>query len=431
MSTGFRPSFAVIIGVVAIMFSLTFLLLIYAKYCRRTPSSEFTIDDVDQRRFGFGFSLGELRAASSRRFSGIDKTVIESLPFFRFSSLKGAREGLECAVCLSKFEDTEILRLVPKCKHAFHIDCVDRWLESHSSCPLCRHQVDPSDLTIFTYSNSLRISRNPSDLTDDPNLELFVRREQNNDNNQVGSSSSRFSIGGSFRKIEIDKKGEELPIQEEQHVIIDGEDAGDGDDDDRKLLHKFKHMIIVSDVVCKNRWSDVNSSDLMLLNSEMLRVMSSRRFQSSASSNERFTPATASSDNGSSSNSTDQIILKIKEEMERKRVFESKLNNYSFSNSKVPSTPVSESTSELNRNNPRGPLILSGTRSVSETSFSRFPDHIEKNRRIKESFHRSGKDERIRKVWIPIARRTVQWFAGREQRSQQQSHSQSQQTSNV
>ncbi|XP_042492638.1 E3 ubiquitin-protein ligase ATL42-like [Macadamia integrifolia] len=436
MSTGFQPSLAVVMGVVAIMFVLTFLLLVYAKYCHRTPS-ELTTDDADDQRglgFGFGLGLGELRAATSRRFSGIDKTVIESLPFFRFSSLKGTREGLECAVCLSKFEDIEILRLVPKCKHAFHIECVDRWLENHSSCPLCRHKVDPSDFTIFTYSNSLRISRNPSDLTDDPNLELFVRREQD-----IGSSSSRFRIGGSFRKL-----GEELPIQEEQSVAIHGEDDDDDDDDDgdgddRKLLHKFKHMIIVSDVVCKNRWSDVDSSDLMLLNSEMLREMSSRRFDSSASSSERFTSAMSSSDNGL----IDQRIIKIKEEMERKRVFESKFGkittSYSFSNSNFPSTSTSASASasasgfasEVNPGNPPGRLVPSGVRSVSETSFARFPDHIKRNR-IKESFHHGGKDEKVRKVWIPIAKRTVQWFAGREQRSkQQQSHSQSDQTSNV
>ncbi|KAJ4953326.1 hypothetical protein NE237_030158 [Protea cynaroides] len=418
MLTG--PGLAIVIGVLSIMFAMVFLLLVYAKYCRRAISYDLTTDVANENRFGFGFDFGlggrsgELRTASSR-FSGIDKTVIESLPFFRFSSLKGAREGLECAVCLSKFEDIEILRLVPKCKHAFHIDCVDRWLENHSSCPLCRQKVDPSDLTIFTYSNSLRISSN---LVDESNLELFVHREQDNDNKKLGILSSKFSIGSSRRKMERGNEGEELPIKEEQ-VIINEEN-----DDDRKLLHKFKHMIIVSDVVCKNRWSDVNSSDLMLLNSEMLRVMSSKRFDSSASSSERFTSAMASFDNGSSSNSNDQQIMKIKEEIERKREFESKIKmSHSFSNSNLPlSTSALGSRSEANPINLPGPLVPSGARSVSETSFSRFPaDYIAKNR-IRQSVHRSGKDERIRKVWIPIARRTVQWFAGREKRSQQQSN---------
>ncbi|KAJ4959029.1 hypothetical protein NE237_026140 [Protea cynaroides] len=404
MVNGFRPSLAVIIGILSIMFVFTFLLLIYAKFCHR-PNSDLMIADEDdddaQRRLG-----GRVLRQSSR-FSGIDKTVIETLPFFRFSALEGAREGLECAVCLSKFEDIEILRLLPKCKHAFHIDCVDRWLESHSSCPLCRHKVEASDLTIFSCSNSMRISRNPSDLTYDPNIELFVRREPDLDINQGGSLSSRFSIGSSFRRIEQSNKGEEPSIQGEQLVI----DCEDGADD--KLLHKFNHNIIVSDVVFKNRWSDVNSSDLILLNSEMS-LMSSGRFS------ERFTPATVLFDNGSSSN---EKIMKIKEEMERKKMFENVLSKIkkSYSSSSMSNFP-SASGSESNPSDPPGILAPKGARSLSEMNISRFPDYKMKNR-IRESLYHNGKDERLRKAWIPIARRTVQWFAGREKRSQEhQSH---------
>jgi hypothetical protein len=59
--------------------------------------------------------------------------------------LANLQEGLECAVCLSRFEDADILRLLPKCKHAFHLDCVDTWLISHSTCPLC---LTSEDLTL-------------------------------------------------------------------------------------------------------------------------------------------------------------------------------------------------------------------------------------------------------------------------------------------
>lgn len=123
--SNFQPSLVVVIGVLGVMFLLTFLLLIYAKFFHRSSTSGVVHNSARVTR-------------STSRFSGIDKTVIESLPFFRFSSLKGTRQGLECAVCLSKFEDIEVLRLLPKCKHAFHISCVDQWLENHSSCPLCR-----------------------------------------------------------------------------------------------------------------------------------------------------------------------------------------------------------------------------------------------------------------------------------------------------
>ncbi|KAK9715371.1 hypothetical protein RND81_06G160700 [Saponaria officinalis] len=47
---------------------------------------------------------------------------------------------------------------------------------------------------------------------------------------------------------------------------------------DECRVHRVNHRIVVSDVVFKNRWSNVRSSDLMFLNSEILGFMSSNRF---------------------------------------------------------------------------------------------------------------------------------------------------------
>nr|XP_010922977.2 RING-H2 finger protein ATL52-like [Elaeis guineensis] len=46
-----------------------------------------------------------------------------------------------CSVCLSPFVDGEYIRQLPPCKHTFHAPCIDMWLYSHSSCPLCRASV--------------------------------------------------------------------------------------------------------------------------------------------------------------------------------------------------------------------------------------------------------------------------------------------------
>ncbi|XP_068643007.1 E3 ubiquitin-protein ligase ATL42-like [Aristolochia californica] len=382
----FRPSIAIVIGVLSIMFSLTFLLLMYAKFCHAAAAELFNNSPDPQNGL----------VHPGARFSGIDKTVIESLPFFRFSSLKGSKEGLECAVCLSRFEDSEVLRLLPKCKHAFHINCVDRWLENHSSCPLCRYKVDPEDLTIFKYSHSLRFSRDPSNLREEPNVELFVQREPDE------GGSSRFSVGGSFRKI-IDKgKKEELLIPE----------GGEK----QQFLDKHEHKIIVSDVVFKNRWSDVNSSDLMFLNSEMLNLVSSRRFSSMESRSERFTAKQVPME---FEPSNDEKILQIKEEIEKKRQLERKVINLSRSYSASASTGL-PSSSNLDDNSSKTSYNLdpSAKRSMSEiTNLARFPDlGVKIKVRESASAPNNAKEERVRKLWLPIARRTLQWLAGRERR---------------
>ncbi|KAH7573542.1 hypothetical protein ACOSQ2_007564 [Xanthoceras sorbifolium] len=73
---------------------------------------------------------------------GLDAAVLKSLPVFVYSS-KTHPDGLDCAVCLSEFEEGESGRVLPKCHHSFHIECIDMWFHSHSTCPLCRSPVEP------------------------------------------------------------------------------------------------------------------------------------------------------------------------------------------------------------------------------------------------------------------------------------------------
>ncbi|CAD5327433.1 unnamed protein product [Arabidopsis thaliana] len=77
----------------------------------------------------------------SRVRRGIDKDVIESFPAFLYSEVKAFKignGGVECAICLCEFEDEESLRWMPPCSHTFHANCIDEWLSSRSTCPVCR-----------------------------------------------------------------------------------------------------------------------------------------------------------------------------------------------------------------------------------------------------------------------------------------------------
>nr|XP_043639889.1 RING-H2 finger protein ATL29-like [Erigeron canadensis] len=80
-----------------------------------------------------------------RLHHGLDHLIIRSFPTFTYSSVKEYRKenyGLECAICLSEFKDESVLRLLTKCCHVFHQDCIDLWLASHKSCPCCRCSLD-------------------------------------------------------------------------------------------------------------------------------------------------------------------------------------------------------------------------------------------------------------------------------------------------
>ncbi|KAF8769125.1 hypothetical protein HU200_006896 [Digitaria exilis] len=66
---------------------------------------------------------------------GLDEKSMAKLP--RHEVGKG--EVLDdCAVCLTELKAGDTARVLPRCGHGFHVDCVDMWLRSHSTCPLCR-----------------------------------------------------------------------------------------------------------------------------------------------------------------------------------------------------------------------------------------------------------------------------------------------------
>ena len=45
----------------------------------------------------------------------------------------------QCAICMSDFCEAEELKVLPCSElHAFHTKCIQRWLTTHSTCPLCR-----------------------------------------------------------------------------------------------------------------------------------------------------------------------------------------------------------------------------------------------------------------------------------------------------
>ncbi|KAL2462497.1 RING-H2 finger protein ATL3 [Forsythia ovata] len=83
---------------------------------------------------------------------GLDSTVLKTIPVVIFDP-KEFKDGLECAVCLSEVSEGEKTRLLPKCNHGFHMDCIDMWFQSHSTCPLCRDPISNQNQSSSTPSS--------------------------------------------------------------------------------------------------------------------------------------------------------------------------------------------------------------------------------------------------------------------------------------
>ncbi|KAG8067907.1 hypothetical protein GUJ93_ZPchr0005g15804 [Zizania palustris] len=77
-----------------------------------------------------------------------EEDIASSLPVYVYSAddddAAGGGQGksvAECAVCIVEFRDGDRARLLPRCGHRFHAECVGAWLQLHATCPLCRASV--------------------------------------------------------------------------------------------------------------------------------------------------------------------------------------------------------------------------------------------------------------------------------------------------
>ncbi|XAR69473.1 hypothetical protein NMG60_11001066 [Bertholletia excelsa] len=262
-----RLSIAVVVGVLSALLTAIFLLLLYAKHCR---SGSFYYSTTRRRN---------TQSAGKRKVYGVDRAVVESLPIFRFGSLRGDKDGLECAVCLNPFEPTEVLKLLPKCKHAFHVECVDKWLITHGTCPLCRHQVDLQDL-LFLADDIKTLRHNeplpPTTMTEEIQRLWSFRRvsgrhssvgERHDDPCKEISLGARRSLDG-WMEIRQKKPTAEMtsagcfdrhnPMDE----IMQTTDGGEYSSKWRRLEHR---IVISATADNGERWSDAQPSDVLCL----------------------------------------------------------------------------------------------------------------------------------------------------------------------
>jgi len=88
---------------------------------------------------------------------GLTQTQINRLPTHVFnaekqkaasssasSSVTEREDHKQCHVCLTEYDNGEQLRILP-CFHRFHSACIDEWIKTNPTCPLCRVRVEFDD----------------------------------------------------------------------------------------------------------------------------------------------------------------------------------------------------------------------------------------------------------------------------------------------
>lgn len=97
--------------------------------------------DPDQLSYEELLALGEVVGTESR---GLSLETIASLPSSNYKS-QGSQEGISdsCVICRLDYEDDDTL-IVLSCKHSYHSECINNWLQINKVCPVCSAEVSTS-----------------------------------------------------------------------------------------------------------------------------------------------------------------------------------------------------------------------------------------------------------------------------------------------
>ncbi|KAB1227364.1 RING-H2 finger protein ATL57 [Morella rubra] len=131
----------VVLAVLAVLTIALFLLGFFSICMRRfseAPASELARRRRQRQRSqqrAMSFPRWDPPTRSTPR-TGLDQMTIRSLPVYSYGG--NEKYHMDCAICLTDFEENDAVKVIPICQHVFHPQCIDVWLSSHVSYPVCR-----------------------------------------------------------------------------------------------------------------------------------------------------------------------------------------------------------------------------------------------------------------------------------------------------
>nr|XP_018625029.1 E3 ubiquitin-protein ligase ATL31-like isoform X1 [Nicotiana tomentosiformis] len=178
------PAMAIIIVVLIAALFFVALFSIYIRY-RISTNGNSILQTLSTRR----------RPSAATR--GLDNSVIDTFPTFAYAEVKDhhiGKGGLECAVCLNEFEDDEKLRLIPKCDHVFHPECIGAWLKSHVTCPVCRADLTTPQPDVKAQEVLNRDQEGTENLQQNKEVSIQIGSDENLTQQEETSSVKRLSF---------------------------------------------------------------------------------------------------------------------------------------------------------------------------------------------------------------------------------------------
>ncbi|KAK6141017.1 hypothetical protein DH2020_025239 [Rehmannia glutinosa] len=147
------------------------------------------------------------------RINGLEPVVVAAIPTLKFNrEAFSSMEDAQCTICLSEYQEKEVLRIMPKCGHSFHLSCIDIWLRKQSTCPVCRlsvHdsvEIKPAGTAALTTVQSF----DSSEITLEHSRQWLlphVARLEGNQSNQMDTDSISVDLDSAVSREAISRSG--------------------------------------------------------------------------------------------------------------------------------------------------------------------------------------------------------------------------------
>ncbi|OAY54839.1 hypothetical protein MANES_03G106016v8 [Manihot esculenta] len=132
--------------IISIIFFIIYMLLNHIRHL--SPNANLSND------LEFGWIFNRFRFIYNHNFQSretFDETSTKKnksiqiidclLPSIKYGGEEMKSKYEDCAICLEDYIKGDLCRIFPMCKHIFHSNCIDAWLENNSTCPICRECI--------------------------------------------------------------------------------------------------------------------------------------------------------------------------------------------------------------------------------------------------------------------------------------------------
>jgi hypothetical protein len=131
--------------------------LVYLLQTLGVDTPNFTLDQLENQldQYNDDLTYEALSALCDEvGYHTIGVTNIDDIAPATVRMKKSINEDTCCPICLENIFSAVYIRQISLCHHEFCGECIEKWLNNHKTCPICKSELEPEESTHGPISES-------------------------------------------------------------------------------------------------------------------------------------------------------------------------------------------------------------------------------------------------------------------------------------